>query len=110
MTCFLSTFTILFQLWKCYYTVEDRWRIYKCRDNWSDQCSCRKKREISNYDDDDIDEFLTYADRENFSEGHEWYQGEFEDSGEVGEELDGHRSKRGILSKCSCSRNVSHPM
>ncbi|KAF1747600.1 hypothetical protein GCK72_024065 [Caenorhabditis remanei] len=105
------------QLWKCYYTVEDRWRIYKCRDNWIDQCPCRKKRdqsEILNSENEE-DEFLAYVDEEHFAEENQWYQGDLfnldedvESDFEPVEEH--HRQKRGILSKCSCSKNVSHPI
>ncbi|UMM41035.1 hypothetical protein L5515_017476 [Caenorhabditis briggsae] len=100
------------QLWKCYYTVEDRWRIYKCRDNWGDQCPCRKKRDVNDDDDDNVDEFLDYVDQENFSFDNEWYQGEIDDHDDF--DFESHegfsRQKRGILSKCSCSRNMSHPI
>uniref|UniRef100_A0A8R1DJE8 Sulfatase domain-containing protein n=1 Tax=Caenorhabditis japonica TaxID=281687 RepID=A0A8R1DJE8_CAEJA len=125
------------QLWKCYYTVEERWRIYKCRDNWNDQCPCRKKRELFKDYKDETDEFLRHADRALFASKNQWFQGEIDEKGEVEEGgwftgwfgndeeeeeekeheederasfLRSARVKRGILNKCECSKNVSHPI
>ncbi|CAI5455579.1 unnamed protein product [Caenorhabditis angaria] len=84
------------QMWKCYFTDEGRWRIYKCRDNWSSQCSCREKREILN-SESDIDEFLEIADEEN------WRQGDFSSISETH-----NRNRRDV---CECSgKNITHPM
>lgn len=88
------------QLWRCYRVGDDRWRIYKCRENWNVQCSCKEKRSID--DSEDVEEFLAFAESEYIRE-HEWFQGSFDS------EENKSREKRATnRTRCHCGKK--HPI
>ncbi|CAB3400046.1 unnamed protein product [Caenorhabditis bovis] len=83
------------QFWKCHFTDEGRWRIYKCRDNWSFNCPCRVKRDVLEVLDEK-DEFL-----EHIGALEEVYNNT---------SLDTIREKRDIYQSCKCLKNMTHPI
>ncbi|EYC29239.1 hypothetical protein Y032_0006g2861 [Ancylostoma ceylanicum] len=74
------------QLWSCYRSSDDRWRILKCRDRRSRHCPCasekRPKRHARNAAEEEnqaelIDEFLRNVHEYDILRKKEWHQGYF---------------------------------
>ncbi|CAD6187387.1 unnamed protein product [Caenorhabditis auriculariae] len=98
------------QLWKCYKTDDEKWRIYKCRENWNLNCPCERSFERMKRELDDEDEFLMNAAEEELQEDSFWSQGGWQESDETFEYNDHQVKKRHIESKCDCLKNSTHPI
>ncbi|CAI4223479.1 unnamed protein product [Auanema sp. JU1783] len=92
------------QSWRCFKTADDKWRIYKCRDNRK-LCECaepRERRHAENFvygNESVYDQFLDESYELNIMEDTNWKQGLF-----------GHKFSTRFKRSCSCADNKTHPL